>query len=61
MDHKKLRAVCYALAAAVFYAINVPCSKLLLEKIDPTCLAALLYLGTGIGIGTLAIAFAAHE
>ena len=27
MDHKKLRAVCYALAAAVFYAINVPCSK----------------------------------
>ena len=55
MEHKKLRAVCYALAAAVFYAINVPCSKLLMEKIAPTCLAALLYLGTGIGIGALSL------
>ena len=53
MNQKNLRAACWALAAALFYAINVPCSKLLLDKVAPTCMAALLYLGAGVGIGTL--------
>ena len=46
-------AVCYALAAAVFYALNVPCSKLLLGNIAPTVMAALLYLGAGTGVGVM--------
>ena len=48
-------AVCYALAAAVFYALNVPCSKLLLGNIAPTVMAALLYLGAGTGVGVMYI------
>ena len=51
MNNKKIIAIIYAFAAAVFYAINAPCSKLLLENISPTYLAALLYLGAGIGVG----------
>lgn len=43
----------YALAAALFYALNVPCSKLLLENISPTFMAAFLYIGAGIGVGTM--------
>ena len=46
-------AVCYAIAAAVFYALNVPCSKLLLERIAPTYMAAFLYLGAGAGVGIM--------
>ena len=49
----KKAAVCYALAAAVFYAVNVPCSKLLLGNIAPTVMAALLYLGAGTGVGVM--------
>ncbi|MDE7364550.1 MAG: DMT family transporter [Ruminococcus sp.] len=49
----KTKAVCYAVAAAVFYALNVPCSKLLLDKIAPTFMAAFLYLGAGIGVGIM--------
>lgn len=39
--------------AAVFYAINVPFSKILLLYISPVFMAGLLYLGAGIGIGTV--------
>ena len=53
MKNKNLTAVGYALAAAVFYALNVPCSKLLLGHIAPTVMAALLYLGAGIGVGIM--------
>lgn len=49
--NKKPRAILYALLAAVFYALNVPMSKILLEHVGTTMLAALLYLGAGIGIG----------
>lgn len=41
----------YASLAAIFYAINIPCSKLLLTKIPAASMAGLLYLGAGIGIG----------
>lgn len=49
--NKKPKAILYALLAAVFYALNVPMSKILLEHVGTTILAALLYLGAGIGIG----------
>lgn len=35
MKHKDGIAVLYALAAAVFYALNVPCAKLLLGEKAP--------------------------
>lgn len=51
VGNKKPKAILYALLAAVFYALNVPMSKILLEHVGTTMLAALLYLGAGIGIG----------
>lgn len=51
--NQKAIAICYALAAALFYAVNVPCSKLLLNKVPPTFLAAFLYIGAGIGVGIM--------
>ena len=51
----KVKAILYALLAAVFYAVNVPVSKLLLQHVEPTTMAALLYLGAGIGIGILSL------
>ena len=53
MKSRDLTAIGYALAAAVFYALNVPCSKLLLENVAPTFMAAFLYLGAGIGVGVM--------
>lgn len=51
--NKKLTAVLFALLAAVFYAINIPFSKLLLEKIFPTFMASFLYFGAALGIGAV--------
>ncbi|MBR2811176.1 MAG: DMT family transporter [Solobacterium sp.] len=51
----KTKAILYAFLAAVFYAVNVPISKVLLNNVGPTTMAALLYLGAGIGIGLLAL------
>ena len=51
----KVKAIIFALLAAVFYAINVPVSKVLLSKVGPTTMAALLYLGAGIGIALLSL------
>lgn len=51
--HQKPKAILYAFLAAVFYAINIPISKILLQYVGPTTMAALLYLGAGIGIGIL--------
>ncbi len=50
---KKPRAILFAFLAAAFYAINVPLSKLLLSQVSPTMMAALLYLGAGLGIGAM--------
>lgn len=61
MRNEKIKAVCYAIAAAVFYALNVPCSKLLLEMIPPTLMAAFLYLGAGIGVGIMYLFHHKHE
>ena len=40
-----MKAILYAFLAAVFYAINIPASKVLLRDVGPTTMAALLYLG----------------
>ncbi len=49
MKRKNL-SIGYALLAAALYAINVPFSKILLQQVGPTMLAAFLYLGAGIGL-----------
>ena len=43
-------ATVFAIVAAALYAINIPLSKILLEYISPTMLAAFLYLGAGVGL-----------
>ncbi len=43
-------ATFYAILAAALYAINVPLSKLLLQKAAPTMMASFLYLGAGLGL-----------
>lgn len=55
MKRNDTYAIEYAVAAAVFYALNVPCSKLLLSSVAPTVMAALLYLGAGLGVGIMFI------
>nr|MCR5742865.1 DMT family transporter [Lachnospiraceae bacterium] len=55
MDYKKLNAIIYAVLAALFYAINIPCSKVLLNNVSPTFMAASLYLGAGFGVGIMYI------
>ena len=66
MDSKKQRGVLYAILAAAFYALNAPLSKLLLDEVPATMLAASLYLGAGFGMAVLQIienrnGYAAHE
>jgi len=53
MDKRKAAAILFAVLAALFYAANMPFSKLLLREIGPTFLASFLYLGAGVGIGIL--------
>lgn len=43
-------ATVYAILAAALYAVNVPVSKLLLAHVEPTMMAAFLYLGAGVGL-----------
>lgn len=49
------KSILCALLAAAFYAVNVPFSKLLLEHVGTATMAALLYLGAGLGIGVLSL------
>jgi len=49
MKPKQKTAIFFALLAAALYALNSPVSKLLLDKIPAVMMAALLYLGAGIG------------
>lgn len=48
----RFASLCAILAAAL-YALCAPFSKLLLERIGPSMLAGLLYLGAGAGTGLL--------
>ena len=50
-----MKAILYAFLAAVFYAVNIPASKMLLRGVGPTTMAALLYLGAGIGVAGLSL------
>jgi Permeases of the drug/metabolite transporter (DMT) superfamily len=50
MNAKTKLPILFAVLAAVCYGISAPISKLLLEKIPPTQMAALLYLGAGAGM-----------
>lgn len=43
-------ATFYAILAAALYAINIPFSKKLLTAVEPTMMAAFLYLGAGVGL-----------
>jgi len=47
------KAIFYAILAALLYAISAPVSKILLNDIHPVMMAALLYLGAGIGLSIL--------
>lgn len=40
----------FALLAAALYALNIPFTKLLLTQVQPTMMAAFLYLGAGAGL-----------
>ncbi len=51
--NKSVVAVIYALLAAVFYAINTPFSKILLNDVPATFMAAFLYIGAGFGVGIM--------
>ena len=53
MSKNKYSPILYAILAASLYAINSPFSKLLLNNIAPTMMAAFLYLGAGLGMGIL--------
>ena len=50
MKDAKSTAIFSAVLAAALYALSAPLSKLLLQTITPAMLAALLYLGAGIGV-----------
>lgn len=51
MTHRtKVKGMVFAILAAALYAISTPVSKLLLNEMDPTILAGLLYLGAGAGM-----------
>ena len=45
--------VVYALSAALLFGLGTPLAKLLLANVSPLMLAALLYLGSGIGLALL--------
>ena len=46
----KHTATAFAILAAALYAINIPVSKILLKQVEPTMMAAFLYLGAGLGL-----------
>ncbi len=46
-------ATALAILAAALYALNIPFSKLLLERVPPTVMAGLLYIGAGVGMAFL--------
>ena len=46
----KNSATALAILAAALYAVNIPVSKILLNQVGPTMMAAFLYLGAGAGL-----------
>lgn len=50
MNRSHLPSVVQALIAALLFGASAPLAKLLLGEVEPIPLAALLYLGSGIGL-----------
>ncbi|MDF2685726.1 MAG: protein of unknown function transrane [Clostridia bacterium] len=50
MNPPKHISILYAILAAALYSISIPICKVLINEIPPTFMAALLYLGAGIGM-----------
>lgn len=48
--------VAYALVAAALFGLAAPVAKLLLGRVDPTLLAGLFYLASGLGLAVLRLA-----
>ena len=46
-------AILLAILAAALYAVSTPVSKVMLDVVPPTMTAAFLYIGAGIGMGTM--------
>lgn len=59
MNNKLQNGVFAALAAAALFGASTPLAKLLLAQVSPWLLAALLYLGSGIGLWI--VRFFSHE
>lgn len=57
----KRSATLLAILAAALYAINIPLSKILLQNVAPTMMAAFLYLGAGLGLWLLGMITGAKE
>ncbi len=55
MKTKHNTAILWAILAAALYAISSPVSKILLNKVPPTMMAGLLYLGAGIGMSIIGL------
>ncbi|MFD1176376.1 DMT family transporter [Paenibacillus puldeungensis] len=55
MKTTKSAAILWAVLAAALYAISAPLSKVLLNEIPPTMMAALLYLGAGLGMSVIGL------
>ena len=53
---KTSTAIFSAILAAALYALNAPASKLLLQNVLPSMMAALLYLGAGLGMLLMGLA-----
>ncbi len=51
-NERELKGPAFALLAAVLFGFSTPVAKLLLGNLPPVLLAALLYLGSGIGLGS---------
>lgn len=55
MKSKQTKSIFLAILAASLYAISSPISKILLDDVPPTLMAALLYLGAGIGMSIVGL------
>lgn len=55
MENAAVKPAFFALSAAALFGVSTPCAKVLLGGVGPITLAALLYLGSGIGLGLFAL------
>ena len=53
LKDKNIIAIILAILAAALYAISTPVSKVMLQTVAPTIVAAFLYFGAGIGMGAM--------